>query len=124
MVPALGKRKLPAMPVRVRLKKLQRNRHFIREWREHRGLTQEQLAERIGASGATVSRIEKGAAPYTQDALEAIAYALQCEVVDLLIRNPADREAPWSLFETLKPAQKRQAVEVIKAIKKADEEAA
>lgn len=124
MVNPFGKRKLPPMPVRVRLKHLQRRRHFIREWREHRGLTQEQLAERIGASGATVSRIEKGDAPYTQDALEAIAYALQCEVVDLLIRNPADRDAPWSLFETLKPAQKRQAVEVIKAIKKADDEAA
>lgn len=35
-------------------------RHYLREWREHRGLSQEKLGEMVGASGGTISRYEKG----------------------------------------------------------------
>lgn len=35
-------------------------RHYLREWREHRGLSQEALGKMVGATGATISRYEKG----------------------------------------------------------------
>lgn len=35
-------------------------RHYLREWREHRGLSQEALGRMVGATGAAVSRYEKG----------------------------------------------------------------
>ena len=50
---------------------------------------------------------------------ERLAEALNCEPVDLLGRNPLDPEAPWSLSKSLSPQERRQAVEVIKALKRA-----
>lgn len=35
-------------------------RHFLREWREHRGFSQEALGQAIGATGQMISRYEKG----------------------------------------------------------------
>jgi transcriptional regulator with XRE-family HTH domain len=34
-------------------------RHYLREWREKRGLSQEQLGKLCGTTGATISRYEK-----------------------------------------------------------------
>jgi transcriptional regulator with XRE-family HTH domain len=103
--------------------------HFIREWRKHRGLSQDRLVERVREdlmtfSKASLSRIENRAQPYSQPILEALARALRCTPADLLMRNPMDTEAPWSIWETLKPAERRQAVEVLKALKRAEDKAA
>lgn len=73
-------------------------------------------------SKASLSRIENGKQPYTQDVLEWLAYSLRCEVGDLIMRNPLDPEAPWSIWDTLKPAQRKQAIRLLKAL--AEEEAA
>ena len=35
-------------------------RHFLREWREFRGLSQEALGQLCGATGGMISRYEKG----------------------------------------------------------------
>lgn len=100
--------------------KRHRNRHFIAQWRKHRGLTQEQMSERIGMSRENYSKIERGLVPYNQDFLEAAAEALNCEPADLIMRDPAS--ALWSLVDTLKgmgEAQQHQALAVIEALKKA-----
>lgn len=97
----------------------------IRAWRKFRGLSLDRLAERMtdattGESLLTptsISRIERGLQPYSQETLEALSDALGCSPADLLVRNPNDPEAPWSLWDTLKPAEKRATIEVIKAIK-------
>jgi len=91
-------------------------RLFVREWREHRGMTQEQLAERAGMTTASLSRIERGLQPYHQGTLDALAGALHCDPVDLLTRNPLDPEAPWLIWERLKPAQRKQAIRLLKAL--------
>jgi transcriptional regulator with XRE-family HTH domain len=98
-----------------------RRPHFLREWRKYRGLSLERLADRIETTKASISRIENGKQPYSQEFLEKAAEALMCEPGDLLMRNPLDTEAPWSIWETLKPVEKRQAIEVIKALKKASD---
>lgn len=63
-------------------------RHYVREWRQYRNLTQEQLAERIGKTHGAISQLERGLTDYTQGMLEALAYALSCEPSDLLGINP------------------------------------
>lgn len=68
--------------------KPQKPRHYVREWRQHRGLTQEALAERIGKTHGAISQLERGLVDYTQGMLEALAYALRCEPGDLLSVNP------------------------------------
>jgi transcriptional regulator with XRE-family HTH domain len=97
--------------------KRQRQPTFLREWREHRQLTQEQLAERIGISQPTLGRIERGKVPYNQDFLEAAAEALATDAASLIMRNPLQEDAIWSVWEGLGPAERQQAIAVIKALK-------
>lgn len=70
----------------------QRRRHFIKEWREFRGLTQQQLADAIGASAKTLSLIENLRQGYTQATLEAIADVLAVHQSVLLARPPVEAD--------------------------------
>ncbi|MFC5553249.1 helix-turn-helix domain-containing protein [Methylobacterium iners] len=103
------------MPRRVKGDRA-RGRHFIAEWRAYRGLTQEQLAERMATTKASISRVENYISSYTQDFLEACAYALMCEPADLIMRNPQDTSAPWSLWERAKEAEREQIVTIMRVI--------
>lgn len=58
-------------------------------WRKYRRLTQAALADMIDMTPTALSRIENGA-PTSFAALAAIANALKCEIVDLLVRDPED----------------------------------
>jgi transcriptional regulator with XRE-family HTH domain len=95
---------------------------FIRAWRNHRGLTLAQLADRLSVeleleiSEGQLSRIERAEAPYSQDILEALAHALRCEPADLIMRDPTQPDAIWSLIDTLQPGERAQAIAVIKAL--------
>jgi transcriptional regulator with XRE-family HTH domain len=97
---------------------------YIRAWRKHRELTLGKLAERLSAeleiriSEGQLSRIERGETPYGQDILEALASALRCEPADLIMRDPSQHDGIWSLLDGLKPMQRQQAIEVIKALQR------
>ncbi|MEN3229219.1 helix-turn-helix transcriptional regulator [Methylorubrum rhodesianum] len=103
------------MPKRVKLNR-PRKRHFIVEWRKHRGLTQQQLADRMETTKASVSRVETYETGYTQDFLEACAYALMCEPADLVMRNPLDTEAPWSLWDQADKGKREQIISIMRVI--------
>ena len=92
-------------------------RHHIKEWRKYRGLTQEQLAERIGIARSYLTKIERGTRRYDQPFLEAAAEALRCEPGDIITRNPSDPESIWSIWDQLNPLERQQAIAVIRAIK-------
>ena len=72
------------------------DRTYLKQWREFRGLSQEALGEQMGkgTSGASVSRVENGETPYTQDWLEAAAEVLGCTPADLISRDPRDDDGP------------------------------
>ncbi len=95
-------------------------RHFIKEWRKHRGLTQQRLADRLGFTHGAVSQLERGLVGYTQPTLEALADALQCEPADLLWRDP-DSEFGAILAEVSKfpPEQHKRIVAILKAFREA-----
>lgn len=94
-------------------------RHFIRQWREFRGLTQEALAarvgERLGTSFAhtTLGRIENFRLPYNQVSLEAIAAELGCHPWELLNSDPYRKEADLGL-DNLPPEARAQARDFIR----------
>lgn len=95
---------------------------FFREWRKHRGFTQEDLAEIVGVTPSTVSQIETGKQGFTDSTLWAFASALSCEPADLLIRDPLDTDAPWSIWDNVKktnPEKRRIIVEAVEAMLKA-----
>lgn len=91
---------------------------FFRQWREYRGLTQEQLAERLETSVASISRLEGGKQPYTQDVLEALADALNTDPASLIMRNPEAPEAMWSLWDRAKQGERQLIEELARSVVK------
>lgn len=94
--------------VETRFKKPPFRPTFIRKWRKKRELTLEECADRAGMSKGNLSNIETGKTGYNQATLEALAEALQCDPVDLLIRDPSDPEGIWSLWDRAQPGQRKQ----------------
>lgn len=82
-------------------------KHFVAEWREHFGHSQEKLAEMIGTTKATISRLENYENSYSQDLIEAIAEVLSLSPATLLAIDPKDENdifTPWK--EASKPQRK------------------
>lgn len=73
-----------------------KRRTFIKEWREFRHMTLDQLAERSGMHTGSLSLLERGLRGYTQDSLEAIAKALQTDEAALLTLDPGQPESVWA----------------------------
>lgn len=59
----------------------------IRVWREYRGLTQQQLAEKVGISKPYLSQLESGKRSGTTDVLMSIAQALNVGLEELVDTN-------------------------------------
>lgn len=93
-----------------------RRQTFLRQWREYRSLTQDDLAERLGTSKASISRIEAGQQAYTQDFLEACADALRTDPASLLMRNPTDEEAVWSLWDKAKVGDRKMIENIVRSV--------
>lgn len=94
-------------------------RHYVREWRKFRGLTQERLAERTPYTTGAISQLETGRTNYTQDMLEALAQALDCKPGDLISRNPYMDGDVVYLFNDLSDEKKRIALEMLRTLKTA-----
>lgn len=92
--------------VTPRFKPLRRT--FLRHWREKNNLSQDQAAEAIGIDRSQLSRIENGKAPYNQSFLESAAYIYKCDPQDLLMRNPLDQSALWSLMDAVRNASQEK----------------
>src|SRR5919205_1172582 len=56
---------------------------LVRDARRHRGLTQQQLAERLGTSQSAIARIEQGGQNLTLDLLGRLSTALDSELIKL-----------------------------------------
>lgn len=65
---------------------------YFAEWRQFRGLTQNELAEKMGVSQSNVNLIENGKIAYTQWAMEKMALVLRIEPYELLGVDPYDPE--------------------------------
>lgn len=99
-------------PVKKPKKQLQKT--FLREWREFRNLSQEAAASRLNISRTLLSKIERAKSPYTQSFMENAADAYGCEVADLIVRNPLDSNAIWSIQEQMlkaSPADQKQIID-------------
>ncbi len=74
-----GEERVPARLAR----RLVEGENPIRAWREHRGLTQAQLAERAGVGQSYVAMLEAGERKGSVTRLRALARALGVELDDL-----------------------------------------
>lgn len=99
----------------------QRQKHFLREWRESLNLNQDAAADRIGVTQSKLSRIENNKTPYDQDFLEQAAEAYGVSIASLIVRDPSDQNSIWSIQDQLKvatPEQKRQIIYLVDTILK------
>ena len=80
--------------------------NYIREWRNHRGLTLDELGEMVGYAKNHISRWERSVRPITLDQLKMVADALDCTVYDLVYCNPEEAIEFFNLWAQL-PEDKR-----------------
>lgn len=99
---------------------------YLKEWRRHRHLTQDQVVDRLAAlddpmlpqTAASLSRIENGKQIYTQRTLEALADIYNCEAHELLGRNPEKAGEVIDMLAKLSESQMRQITVILEALVK------
>ena len=103
-----------AMPRKQRMADREPPIHFLQQWRRHRSLTQQKLADRAGLSHSTISRLENGQTNLTRATAALLAAALMIDIADLF-RDPGDPHGVWSLARNLTklPPDQRRMVETI-----------
>jgi transcriptional regulator with XRE-family HTH domain len=101
----MARKQLPRNHPASRLRPLYQ-RTFIKQWREYREMSQEELAERVseylmeneisekGYTYASIGRMENGRIPYSQPIMEGIAKALRVTVATLITTPPPAKGEP------------------------------
>ncbi len=92
-------------------------KHFIKQWRLLRGLSLDKLAARMEVepggeqllSAMSLSRIERGIQPYSEEVLNALGDALGCEPWELLSVNPVMNAEVIDLLRFIHELDKRKA---------------
>lgn len=96
--------------------KVVKGKHFIRQWRERRGLSLRKLADRLEidpggellASHAAIQRVETGEVGYSEELLNAIAEALDVTINDLLNVDPTKDGEVIDLMRKLSEEQRQE----------------
>lgn len=92
-------------------------RFYLKEWRKHRGLTQEQLAARMDVDRTTISKMETGTHSYTKEFLENAANALNCQPWELIGRNPMIEPEPVvNLWERIMERDRPAALTMLRSL--------
>lgn len=89
-------------------------RQYLKEWRELRGLTQQQLADRVETGKDQVSRWESGKRGMGAEVIAALSEALRLEPGDLF-RDPAVPSAD-ELLRDATPEQRRLAIDLVQRV--------
>lgn len=109
--PAKPSKTAPGFP-----RQKQRPRNFVKEWRKYRGLTQEALAERAGMTVGNISKLEQFQQGFSDMGLQAIADALDCSPGQLLMVNPQQDGAMWTLWEAASQGDKLKIIDMSRII--------
>lgn len=91
-------------------------RHYLKEWRLAKNLTQQDLADRLETTKGQISRWENNTRALTMDVQVALADALSIDPA-ALFRDPEQPSAD-DLLRNATPEQRRQAFTVIEALLK------
>lgn len=93
----------------------------IRKYRKAKGLSQEELAEKVNISVTHISHIETGNTKLSLSVLVDLANALGVSADDLLTDEPCDRNRAINelseVLDTCSPQQIRIITDVVKATK-------
>lgn len=73
--------------------------NFLKQWRNHRGLTQEKLGEMAGLTSSSISQIEHGKQGFSAESFLSLCRALNCTPAELLAHDPTKSDSFWPLFQ-------------------------
>jgi len=93
--------------------------NHVRAWREFRHLTQDELAELVGSSKATIGHIETGARRLSDKWAHPIAKALNTSPGYLYDHDPNDiPTAVLDIWASIPEADRPQALKVLESFKR------
>lgn len=93
------------------------NENFVAAWRERKGLTQSQLAERIGTTNSVVSLLESGSRQLSPKWLRRISAALEIPTGYLLEHHPDSVPADvLDVWATVPEEKKEDALAMLRAL--------
>ena len=92
--------------------------HFFKEWRLHRGMTLERVAEKTGMTAGNLSAMERKKQGYTPNGLQALAEVYETSPGWLLEVNPLDRDSPnlLSIWDGATDSQRKMIVELARTV--------
>ena len=94
-------------------------RNFLRAWREHRRMTQAQLAEAIDTTGAVISLLESGDRRLSDKWLRRIGPVLGVGPGHLLDVDPENVGSDFlEIWSQIPEDRREQAMEVLKTFRK------
>lgn len=104
--------------------KYSRGNHYLRQWREYRGLSLRALASRLEVSPggpliadyAALSRIETGETRFNEDVLNAVAEALDVDRTDLLSKDPNKDGQVIDLLRRLDDRDRQRIIEMMEVM--------
>lgn len=104
----------------AKIKPRRMRRVYLAEWREAKGLTQKQLAERLGCDVMTISRWEGHKVAISTDALAALSEALGGDMMEPedLYHHP-DRPTANQLLRDQSVEKQAEMLSVLKAMRRA-----
>jgi transcriptional regulator with XRE-family HTH domain len=94
------------------------DRHYLREWREYRGWSQREMAERVGIPKSVISRYETGDRRIHLGMLFRIMAALEIKPGQFFA--PPGEPSADAVIANESPEQRRQIVAMLKALVKRD----
>jgi transcriptional regulator with XRE-family HTH domain len=80
-------------------------------------MSMHELGRKTGMSHVSIRRIETGESEWKESTLALISAALNTDIASLLGRHPAESEGIWSAWNSLDEAERRQIVEIARALK-------
>lgn len=96
---------------------------FLKAWRQHTGMTQQELADRLGTSKSIISELESGHQRWNRDHLAEIGFALGIEPEDLL-RRPETSPDLQLIWQRIPESQRAHALAILETYAKTSVNAA
>jgi transcriptional regulator with XRE-family HTH domain len=107
------------MPRKKQRRVAQRPAHYLREWREHRKMTQEQLAAAVGTNASVISLLEDGKRRLSDKWLTRLAPPLKTSRGWILDNDPNSMATSiLELWANIPDSAKAQAIDILQTFKK------
>jgi transcriptional regulator with XRE-family HTH domain len=98
------------------------DRNYLREWRRFKGMTQEQLAEKVGTTKAVISLLESEQRPLSSKWLRKLADALKTTPGRILDIDPTEASAEvLDIWDHIATADRPRAVRILRSLTGTDD---